>query len=40
MSNQTRATGEWGCYCITTGKWGYLTSDVHRTINALKDKFL
>ena len=34
-----KATGEWGCYCLTTGRWGYLTEDVHRTLAELKKKY-
>lgn len=33
-----KATGEWGCYCITSTKMGYLTSDVHRTLSYLRKK--
>ena len=34
-----KASGEWGCYSISSTKWGYLTSDVHKTIADLKKKY-
>jgi hypothetical protein len=34
-----KATGEWGCYFITSSKMGYVTSDVHRTLTELKRKY-
>ena len=40
LNELSKATGEWGCYCLSTGKFGYLTSDVHRTINDIREKFL
>lgn len=35
----SKASVNWGCYCITTSKAGFLTSDVNRTLAELKKKY-
>ena len=35
----SKASVEWGCYCITTSKTGFLTEDVNRTLTELKKKY-
>ena len=35
----SKASIDWGCYCITTSKAGFLTSDVNRTLAELKKKY-
>ena len=35
----SKASIGWGCYCITTSKAGFLTSDVNRTLAELKKKY-
>lgn len=34
-----KASVNWGCYCITTSKAGFLTEDVNRTLAELKKKY-
>lgn len=35
----SKASVDWGCYCITTSKSGFLTEDVNRTLAELKKKY-
>ena len=35
----SKASVNWGCYCITTSKAGFLTEDVNRTLTELKKKY-
>ncbi len=35
----SKASADWGCYCISAFKWGYVTSDVSRTLAELKKKY-
>ena len=35
----SKASVNWGCYCITTSKAGFLTEDVNRTLTELKYKY-
>lgn len=36
----SKASADWGCYCISAFKWGYVTSDVSRTLAELKKKYI
>ena len=36
----SKASADWGCYCISAFKWGYVTSDVNRTLAELKKKYI
>ena len=36
----SKDTGEWGCYCISAFKWGYVTSDVSKTLARLRKKYV
>ena len=35
----SKASADWGCYCITSTKWGYVTHDVSKTLAELKKKY-
>ena len=35
----SKASADWGCYCISAFKWGYVTSDVSRTLAELRKKY-
>lgn len=35
----SKASADWGCYCISSTKWGYVTHDVSRTLAKLKKKY-
>ena len=36
----SKASADWGCYCISSTKWGYVTHDVSRTLAELKKKYI
>ncbi len=36
----SKASADWGCYCISAFKWGYVTSDVSRTLAELNKKYI
>lgn len=36
----SKDAGEWGCYCISAFKWGYVTSDVSQTLVRLRKKYV
>lgn len=36
----SKASADWGCYCISAFKWGYVTSDVSRTLAELEKKYI
>ena len=35
----SKASADWGCYCISAFKWGYVTTDVSKTLAELKKKY-
>ena len=35
----SKASADWGCFYISEGKLGYVTSDVSRTLTELKEKY-
>ena len=36
----SKASADWGCYCISSTKWGYVTHDVSRTLAELRKKYV
>ena len=36
----SKASADWGCYCISAFKWGYVTSDVSKTLTRLRKKYV
>ncbi len=36
----SKASADWGCYCISAFKWGYVTTDVSKTLARLRKKYV
>lgn len=36
----SKASVDWGCYCLTLSKGAFLAEDVNRTLNELKKKYI
>ena len=39
LAEISKASADWGCYCISAFRWGYITSDVSRTLAELERKY-